>query len=99
MKKTYPPKQKAQIALLALRGEQISKLASDYQIHPNLISKWKKFLEAEASSLFSDKRKRENHSQERINSELKRMIGQRDVEIEWLKKKSGLELPREINFN
>jgi transposase len=99
MKKTYTPKQKTQVALLALAGEPISKLASNYQIHPNLISKWKKILETEAISLFSDRRKKENYSKEKINAELKKMIGQRDIEIEWLKKKSGLELPREVNFD
>jgi transposase-like protein len=99
MKKTYTPKQKASIALAAIRGEKISKLASDHEAHPNVIGKWKKLLEAEASSIFSDKRKKENYSQERLNSELKKIIGQRDIEIEWLKKKSNLELPREISFD
>jgi len=99
MKKTYTPKQKTQIALLALTGESISQLASHYQIHPNLIHKWKKILETEAISLFSDRRKKENYTQEKINAELKKIIGQRDIEIEWLKKKSGLELPREVNFD
>lgn len=99
MKKNYTPKQKALIALAAIKGEASSKLASDYQIHSNLIGKWKKLLETEAPSIFSDKRKKENYSQERIISELKKMIGQRDIEIEWLKKKSSLELPREIRFD
>lgn len=99
MKKNYTPKQKASIALSAIKGEQVSKLASDNDVHPNVIGKWKKLLETEASSIFSDKRKKENYSQERLNSELKKIIGQRDIEIEWLKKKSNLELPREISFD
>lgn len=99
MKKNYTPKQKASIALSAIKGEQVSKLAGSYEIHPNLIGKWKKLLETEAPSIFSDKRKKENYSQERLNSELKKIIGQRDIEIEWLKKKSNLELPREISFD
>lgn len=99
MKKTYTPKQKASIALAAIKGEQVSKLASAHEVHPNVIGKWKKLLEAEASSIFSDKRKKENYSQEKLNSELKRIIGTRDIEIEWLKKKSNLELPREISFD
>jgi transposase-like protein len=99
MKKTYTPKQKASIALSAIRGEKISKLASANEAHPNIIGKWKKLLEEEAPSIFSDKRKKENYSQERIISELKKIIGQRDIEIEWLKKKSNLELPREISFD
>jgi transposase len=96
--KHLSPKQKAFIALAALRGEKISKLSSDYQIHPNQIGKWKKLAEEELAVLFTDKRKKENHSQERIIDELYKTIGQRDIEISWLKKKYKLELPREISF-
>lgn len=92
------PKQKASLALAALRGEKISKLASDYQINPNLIWKWKRLAEEELEILFADKRKKENHSQERIIDELYQTIGRREVEISWLKKKFKLELPREISF-
>jgi transposase-like protein len=92
-------KQKAFIALATLRGEKISKLSSDYQIHPNQIGKWKHLAENELSILFTDKRKKENHSRERIIDELYKTIGQRDVEISWLKKKYKLELPREIGFD
>ena len=96
--KHLSPKQKASIALAALRGEKISKLSSDYQVHPNQIGKWKKLAEEELAVLFTDKRKKENHSQERIIDELYKTIGQRDIEISWLKKKYKLELPREISF-
>lgn len=92
------PKQKASIALAAIRGERISKLSSDYQVHPNQIGKWKKLAENELEILFADKRKKENHSQERIIDELYKTIGQREVEISWLKKKFKIELPREIDF-
>lgn len=93
------PKQKASIALAAIRGEKISKLSSEYQVHSNQIGKWKKLAENELEILFADKRKKENHSQERIIDELYKTIGQREVEISWLKKKFKLELPREINFS
>ena len=95
--KKLSPQQKAFIALAALRGEKISKLSSDYQVHPNQIGKWKKLAETELATLFADKRQKENHSQERIINELYQTIGRRDVEISWLKKKYKLELPREIN--
>ena len=96
--KHLSPKQKASIALAALRGDKISKLSSDYQINPNLIWKWKKLAEDELEILFADKRKKENHLPERIIDELYQTIGRREVEISWLKKKFKLELPREINF-
>ena len=97
--KKLSPKQKASIALAALRGEKISKLSSDYEVHPNQIGKWKKQAEEEMEILFADKRKKENHSKERIIEELYKTIGQRDMEISWLKKKFKLELPAEISFD
>lgn len=99
MKKSYTPKQKASIALMAIKGEPVSRLASLYQIHPNAIGKWKKLVEEELATLFADKRKKENYSKDRIIEELYKTIGQREVEIAWLKKKFNLELPREISFD
>jgi transposase len=97
--KNLSPKQKASIALAALKGEKVSELCSTYQVHPNQIGKWKKLAEEELENLFADKRKKENHSKERTIEELYKIIGQREVEISWLKKKFKLELPREIDFS
>ncbi len=91
--KRLSPKQKASIALAALRGEKISRLSSDFQVHPNQIGKWKKLAEEELERLFADRRIKENQTQERIINELYETIGRRDVEISWLKKKFKLELP------
>lgn len=99
MKKSYAPKQKALIALAAIRGEQISKLASAYQIHPTQIGLWKKTLEQEAEKLFTDKRKKDNYSKDRIIEELYKNIGKREIEISWLKKKFNIELPSEVGFD
>jgi transposase len=97
--KNLSPKQKAFITLAALRGEKISQLCSTYQLHPNQIGKWKKQAEEEMEKIFTDKRKKENHSQERTIEELYKIIGQREVEISWLKKKFKLELPGEIDIS
>lgn len=97
--KRLTPKQKAHIVLAALKGEQISKLSSDYHIHATQINRWKKTVEDEVVSLFADKRKKENKSKDRMIDELYRTIGQREVEISWLKKKFGLELPNKVEFD
>ena len=97
--KKYTTKQKASIVLAALRGEKVSKLSSDYQIHPNQINRWKKDVEDGIESIFSDKRRKENKSKDKTIDELYKLIGQREVEISWLKKKYKLELPREISFD
>ena len=97
--KRLTPKQKARVVLAALKGEKISKLSSDYHIHATQINRWKQTVEDEILTLFADKRKKENKSKERIIDELYRTIGQREVEISWLKKKFGLELPNKIEFD
>ena len=84
--KRLTPKQKAHVALAALKGEEISKLSSDYHIHANQINRWKKMVEDEIDGLFVDRRKKENKSKDRMIDELYKTIGQREVEISWLKK-------------
>ena len=97
--KKNTPKQKASIALAALKGEKVSKLSSDYQIHPNQINRWKKIVEDGIENIFSDKRRKENKSKDKMIDELYKLIGQREMEISWLKKKYKLELPGEIDFD
>lgn len=97
--KKYTPKQKASITLAALRGEKVSKLSSDYHVHPNQINKWKKIVEDGIENVFSDKRRKENKSKDKMIDELYKLIGEREMEISWLKKKYKLELPGEISFD
>ena len=96
IKTKYTPNKKATIALAAIRGEKISSLSSENKIHPNVIVKWKNIVENEIENLFVDKRKKENKSKDILIDELYRIIGQRETEISWLKKKYKLNLPREI---
>lgn len=87
-RRIFSPQKKAQIALAALRGEdKISKLAAVYSIHPNQIKRWKKIAEEYLPQLFSDKRSKEEREKEELIDNLYRLIGQRDTELDWLKKK------------
>ncbi len=91
-RKRYGATLKAKVALEAIKGQRtISEIASEYGVHPNLITKWKKQVIEESPGIFSDKDKKvrvEKQSQE-LESELYRQIGQLKVELDWLKKKSG----------
>lgn len=90
-KKQYSPERKARLAIQAIRGEdKIIQIASANQIHPNQIQNWKKTVIENASLLFSDKRKSENKSQEQLIEQLYKVIGQRDIELDWLKKKLSI---------
>jgi len=92
MKKTFTPQQKAAIALAALKGDKtISQIASAYEVHPTQIQQWKKTAQENISGLFTDKRRKEGKPEQQLIDELYRVIGQRDIELGWLKKKLQLE--------
>ena len=92
MKKTFTPKEKARIALEAVKGEHaMSELASVYEAHPIQIGVWKKQLLERAEQIFSDTRKRAEQTQQELINRLYQVIGQRDIELDWLKKKLRLE--------
>lgn len=87
--KQYTPEQKAKIALEAIGGErQINQIASRYQVVPQQVIAWRKQLIDSAPALFTDRRLGGNRDLEKQNDTLLKLLGQRDVELEWLKKKS-----------
>lgn len=87
MRKIYTPKQKASIALAALGGEQkLTQLSSEFQVHPNQIMQWRDTVRKRSPELFQNGNKQIRKDKEKID-ELYKIIGQRDTELEWLKKK------------
>ena len=92
MKKIFTPRQKAAIALEALKGVQSpNQLAGVHEAHPVQIGMWKKRLTENAHEVFSNEKKKVDADQHELIERLYKTIGQRDVEIEWLKKKLHLE--------
>lgn len=88
---TYSAKFKSQVALAAIAGRQtIAELASEFQVHPNQIRLWKKQLLEQSEELFVDRRRSKDEDNDRLTDELYRQIGQLKVELDWLKKKSGI---------
>ncbi|MBI2437107.1 MAG: transposase [Candidatus Magasanikbacteria bacterium] len=94
MRKTFTPNQKAQVALSALAGTQsVSQIASAYEVHPTQVKQWAGIAKEGLPLLFTDKRKNEHKDLEDKLDQLFRIIGQRDVELDWLKKKLHLDTP------
>lgn len=92
-KTTYSDKQKAQIALEALRGEKtINQISSQYQVHPTQIQRWKTIALEGLPNLFSqnDQKDKILSEKEKLIEELYKIIGQRDTELDWLKKKFNI---------
>lgn len=75
----------------AIKGiKATSEIASTYGVHPTQIGFWKRQLVDNASTLFTDKRAKDGKSQDRIIEELYKVIGKRDMELEWMKKNMQL---------
>ena len=75
----HSPNEKAKIVLETFRGEKtLSEIAAENNVHPNLLSKWKKAAITGLPTLFEEEK-----------NELYKQIGKLTSEVEWLKKKSA----------
>jgi transposase len=91
MKKTYNSAFKAKVVLEVLKEENtIAEISSKYGVSANQISIWKKQVIEKMPEIFSGKRGKKEKSGVELESELYKQIGQLKVELDWLKKKSGL---------
>lgn len=81
---------KAKVALEAIRGEQtIHDLASRYELHPNMITNWKRQAIDNMAAAFSGTAERSNQIEEAQIKELHAKIGQLTVERDFLAKAFG----------
>ena len=87
-RRTFSGAFKAKVALAAVRGDKTTaELASEYEVHGNQVSAWKKQLLEGVPGLFADARTREANGA--AEEELYEQIGRLKMEVEWLKKKSA----------
>ena len=93
-KKQHTPEEKSKLVIEALRGERtINEIASEHNIHPNMLSKWKRDAERNLYLIFQDnsaKERKAKRDQEAEIDKLYAQIGKLTTQNEWLKKKSGL---------
>jgi transposase-like protein len=75
---------KAQVAMAALAGDKtLAELASEYGVHPTMISTWKQELVKNAKELFERGNKKAADPQAVIDN-LHRKIGQLQIERDFL---------------
>jgi len=94
-RKVHSPEFKAKVGLEGLKGlKTTNEIGQEYGVHPVQVGQWKKAIQEQAKSLFEGKRGPkpvviEHQEPERLYSE----IGRLKMELDWLKKKSGICLP------
>ena len=90
----HTPEFKAKVGLEALRGvKTINEIGQDYGVHPTQVGLWKKEIQEQAKTLFEGKRGPRPVAGHREPDLLYSEIGKLKVELDWLKKKSGICLP------
>ena len=91
MRTKRSPEFKAKVALAALRGDKtVNELASLYSVHPNQITTWKRQAQDQLVAVFDSKKVASSKADAKLKEALYCQIGQLKVELDWLKKKSGL---------
>jgi putative transposase len=91
-RKSYSAEFKSKVALEAIKEQKtLNEIASEYGVYPSQICTWKKELLDGVGSIFADKRKAGSVTDESLVPQLYQQIGQLKVEVDWLKKKSGLQ--------
>jgi transposase-like protein len=89
-RRKFSPEFKAKVALEALKGIQpVQTIAAKFEIHPTQVSQWKQELLERLPGLFETKAPPGQDVHEALQSQLYQKIGQLEVELDWLKKKSS----------
>ena len=91
-RKTWPAQQKQAIVLAALWGDHsIAELARQHGIREQLIYRWKSdFLEAGTQALAGAKALKADEALKQENEQLKKLLGEKALELDVLKKLSSL---------
>jgi transposase-like protein len=81
---------KKKVAIEAIKGNQtIAELSSEFSVHSSQIMSWKKQLLEGATDIFARKNVKQAETHEAEKDRLYQQVGKLQVELEWLKKKTG----------
>lgn len=95
MRKTYTSAFKAQVVLEMLREERsVSQIAAAHGVHPNQLHRWKTQALKQLPHVFDAPvtPTRDDQAQAQLDG-LYAEIGRLTTQLNWLKKKSGLDTP------
>jgi transposase-like protein len=93
MRKRYTPTIKAKIVTELLKEEKtLAQLSSEYGVSTKQLTRWKNHVLTELPRLFEGKEGRSQEKYEYKINELYAEIGRLTTQVNWLKKKSGLNV-------
>ena len=80
---------KAKVGLEALLGVRtVAQIAREYQVHPTLVTQWKRVIRERLPELFETGTAGAPDERDELIGQLHRKIGELTVDLDWLKKKS-----------
>jgi len=89
-RKQHSKEFKAKVALEALKGQKtVNEIAAEYEVHVSQINIWKKQALEALPEVFGQGQEREEAQREAERDRLYQQIGKLQVEVDWLKKKTG----------
>jgi putative transposase len=90
-RKQYSGDVKARAAVEAIRGlRTLNEISKDYGAHPMQVTKWKKSALESLPIHFSRRKEETDKTIEEERSKLYEEIGRLKIELDWVKKKSGV---------
>ena len=73
----HSPEEKSKLVLEAIRGERtINEIAAENNIHPNMLSKWKREAETQLYTLFQNNSSKERKAQKAREAEINDLYAQ-----------------------
>jgi len=90
-RKKYTPEVKTKAILEVLKERKTAnEIAKQFNVHPSMLSTWKKLVLEQLPTFFADPSTRHSSPPDTaLTDRLYQQIGQLQVELEWLKKKSS----------
>jgi len=80
----FSAESKTKVAIEAIRGfKTLNELSSEYEVHPNQISNWKKQLLTQASQIFKDRQNEDRNKGDKRVENLYKEIGKFQGEWNW----------------
>ena len=88
-RRKHSPEFKAKVALEAIKGvKTVSQIAQEYEIHPVMVSNWKKEMLNHLPEVFDkNKRPKSEKDIEKEKAQLQRKVGELTMDVEFLEKK------------